>query len=187
MMLICRLTGDRLVTEKIFRPGNIATGTPSHKRTSRSRRYDWQELTWMLIASEQTTRLLPNSTGDAIYCIDLHGECIFANRSCLWWSVMASGRQQFWLRVGLAPQYEVSWVCWFVGCAKRLRGAPSLRRWFLWCIIYLVPSGRDTHAPYREVKFGTWKRDAEHHERNAPSSLWPFLCCPVQSKNFLSG
>ncbi len=36
-----------------------------------------------LTENDQKTRLLLNSTGEAIYGIDLNGECTFANRSCL--------------------------------------------------------------------------------------------------------
>ncbi|NOR72025.1 MAG: PAS domain-containing protein, partial [Methylomarinum sp.] len=37
----------------------------------------------ILIENEQTMRLLLNSTGEAIYGIDLNGECTFANKTCL--------------------------------------------------------------------------------------------------------
>ncbi len=37
----------------------------------------------ILIDNDQTTRLLLNSTGEGIYGIDLNGECIFANKTCL--------------------------------------------------------------------------------------------------------
>ncbi|HIL94880.1 MAG TPA: PAS domain S-box protein [Pseudomonadales bacterium] len=39
--------------------------------------------TWILMESELTTRLLLDSTGEAIYGIDLSGACTFANKACL--------------------------------------------------------------------------------------------------------